>query len=134
MFRRIPRKLEEVLGDEGTDEFIDFINDSFSANKENVVELVSDRFEKRLSEELNALRTEVKEDIAELRLELKADIAGLRIEMTEFKMEVKEEISALRVEMKTEFAEIYKLISAQTRWMLGAIVALTGIFSIIVKL
>ncbi|MGJ4786826.1 hypothetical protein EHQ52_10725 [Leptospira koniambonensis] len=98
MFRRMPRKLEEVLGDNGTDEFVDFINDSFAANKENVMELVFERFEKRLSEELNAFRAEYKADIAELRL------------------------------------EIHKLLSIQTRWMLGAIVALTGIFSIITKM
>ncbi|PJZ51184.1 hypothetical protein CH362_04905 [Leptospira saintgironsiae] len=98
MFRRIPRILEEVLGNEGTNEFVDFINDSFAANKENVMELVFERFEKRLSEELNIFRAEYKADIAELRLEM------------------------------------HKLISSQTKWMVGAIIALTGIFSIIVKL
>lgn len=175
MFRRIPRKLEEVLGEEGTNEFVDFINDSFGANRENVVELVSDRFENRLSEELNtfrseyktdladlraefksdlaALRAEVKEDIAELRAEVKEDIAELRAEVkediAELRAEVKEDIAALRAEVKEDIAElrtemnekiselrieIHKLISVQTKWMLGAIIALTGIFSIIVKL
>lgn len=175
MFRRIPRKLEEILGDEGTNEFSDFINDSFAANKENVMELVSDRFENRLSEELNVfrseyktdladlraefksdiaeLRAEVKEDIAELRAELKEDIAELRTELkediAELRAELKEDIAELRAELKGEIAElrvemnekiselrieIHKLISAQTRWMLGAIIALTGIFSIIVKM
>ncbi|WP_243401916.1 apolipoprotein A1/A4/E family protein [Leptospira haakeii] len=127
MFRRIPRKLEEVLGDQGANEFLDFINDSFAANKENIVELVSDRFEKRLSEEINVFRSEIKAEMADLRAEVKEDIANLRAEL-------KEDLAEIRIEMKTEFAEIYKLIAAQTRWMLGAIVALTGIFSIIVKM
>lgn len=109
MFRRIPRKLEEVLGDEGANEFVDFINDSFAANQENVMELVFDRFEKRLSEELNAFRAEYKTDLADLRAEFKSEIAELRIEM-------------------------HKLMAAQTRWVLGAMIALTGIFSIIVKM
>ncbi|WP_425269476.1 LA_3696 family protein [Leptospira dzoumogneensis] len=98
MFRRVPRKLEEVLGDEGADEFVDFINDSFAANKEIVMELVFERFEKRLSEELNVFRAEYKAEIAELRIDM------------------------------------HKLIASQTKWMVGAIIALTGIFSIIVKL
>ncbi|MEI7012760.1 LA_3696 family protein [Leptospira licerasiae] len=131
MFRRIPRKLEEILGDEGANEFSDFINDSFAANKENVMELVSDRFENRLSEELNVFRSEYRTDLADLRAEFKSDIAELRAE-------VKEDIAELRVEMNEKISElrieIHKLISAQTRWMLGAIIALTGIFSIIVKM
>nr|WP_244288478.1 hypothetical protein [Leptospira dzoumogneensis] len=90
--------MEEVLGDEGADEFVDFINDSFAANKEIVMELVFERFEKRLSEELNVFRAEYKAEIAELRIDM------------------------------------HKLIASQTKWMVGAIIALTGIFSIIVKL
>ncbi|MGJ4745096.1 LA_3696 family protein [Leptospira sp. SA-E8] len=109
MFRRVPRKLEQVLGDEGANEFVDFINDSFAANKENVMELVFERFEKRLAEELNAFRAEYKQDLADLRAEFKAEIAELRMEM-------------------------HKLMATQTRWVLGAIIAMTGIFSIIVKL
>ncbi|WP_243396230.1 LA_3696 family protein [Leptospira hartskeerlii] len=109
MFRRIPRKLEEVLGEKGASEFVDFIDDSFAANRENVMELIFERFEKRLVEELNAFRVEYKKDLADFRAEVKAEIAELRIEM-------------------------HKLIASQTKWMVGAIIALTGIFSIIVKL
>lgn len=142
MFRRIPRKLEEVLGEDGTDEFVDFINDSFSATKENTVELVSNRFENRLSEELNAFRSEHKTDLADLRAEFKSDLSSLRTELkediAELRSELKGDIAELRTELKGDIAdlriEIHKLISIQTRWMLGAIVALTGIFSIIVKL
>ncbi|WP_246048612.1 CCDC90 family protein [Leptospira sarikeiensis] len=153
MFHRMPRRFEELIGNQGADEFVGFMNTAFAANKENIVEIVSERFERRLSEEIHAFRSEIKTEIADLRAEFKSDLAELRSELkgdisnlrselkseiaelrADFKMELKQEISDLRGEMNEKFAEVYKLISSQTKWMFGAVVALTGIFSIIVKL
>lgn len=142
MFHRMPRKFEEVIGSQGVDEFVGFMNTAFAANRENIVEIVSERFERRLSEEIHAFRSEIKTEIADLRAEFKSDLAELRSEFkseiaelrADFKMELKQEISDLRSEMNEKFAEVYELISSQTKWVFGAVVALTGIFSIIVKL
>lgn len=46
-----------------------------------IIEIVGEKFERRLSEEISSLRTELKEDNASLRAELKEDIANLRADM-----------------------------------------------------
>ncbi|WP_246050706.1 LA_3696 family protein [Leptospira langatensis] len=120
MFQKIPRKLEELLGPDGSENFTDFLNKAFAHSKENVVEHVFERFERRLSEEIHMFRVEMKTDMANLRLEFKTDMA-------EMKSELKDEIGLLR-------ADMYKLNSIQIKWTLATMVALTGIFALIVKL
>ncbi|TGK07715.1 hypothetical protein EHO59_06330 [Leptospira semungkisensis] len=119
MFQKIPRKLEELLGHDGSENFTDFLNKAFAYSKENVVEQVFERFERRLSEEINTFRVEMKTDMANLRSEFKT-------EMAEMKGELKGEISLLR-------ADMYRLNSMQIKWSLATMVALTGIFALIVK-
>lgn len=53
---RVPRKMEQTFGPEVVDEFIGFINDVYSVHKEDVVQLVSDRFDRRLSEEISVVK------------------------------------------------------------------------------
>lgn len=77
----VPKPLRDKLGEEGSDAFIDILNKSQEKQKNDVIEIVAEKFERRLSEEISGLRTELKGDIAGLRTELKEDIAGLRIEM-----------------------------------------------------
>jgi len=69
--QKVPRKLEEVLGPEGTDQFVDFLNVSFNSQKEDVIQLVADKFERKLVEETSKLRLEM----VNVKAELKSDIA-----------------------------------------------------------
>ncbi|MCE9500032.1 MAG: hypothetical protein K8R21_05990 [Leptospira sp.] len=90
--QKVPRKLEEVLGPDGTDQFVDFLNVSFNTQKEDVVELVADKFERKLVEEIS----KAKIDIANVKGSLETQIANLD-------------------------SKISKEIATQTRWILTAI-------------
>ncbi len=134
LIQKVPRKLEEVLGPQGTDDFVDFLNTAFSSTRNGTMEIVTERFERRLMtetgkirEEMAAFRAEWKTDLADFRAEIKMEIA-------EFKSEIRTEFANMRSELKSEIAEIHKTMAAQTRWVLAAMVGLTGIFSLIVKL
>ncbi|MBM9501462.1 hypothetical protein JWG44_14500 [Leptospira sp. 201903071] len=114
LVQKVPTRLGEVLGREGTVEFVDFLNHSFGENQTNTIEIVTDRFERRLTEETNQIRLEMSG--------LRSEFSGLRADFADH-----------RSEMKSEIAEIHKMIATQTRWIFGGIVGLIGVFSIIVK-
>ena len=84
----IPKALREKLGEEGSDALIDIINRAQGDKKTDVIRLVGEKFERRLSEEIagvnhrmERLRVELKEDNANLRAELKADNANIRADL-----------------------------------------------------
>jgi hypothetical protein len=62
----VPRPLREKLGEEGTDALVALINEAGENNKKSVIEVVEERFERRLSEEIGKLRAEM----ADLRANL----------------------------------------------------------------
>jgi hypothetical protein len=96
---KFPRKMEELLGLEGKDQFIDFLNDSFHNQEDSVLQVVSDRFDLRVTEEIG----KVNQSISLLDKRVTEEISGLRIEMHDgmFRLDNKitEEISGLRMEM-----------------------------------
>lgn len=62
----VPKPLREKLGEEGTDALVALINEAGESNKKSVIEVVEERFERRLAEEMGKLRAE----IADLRANL----------------------------------------------------------------
>ncbi len=62
----VARPLREKLGEEGTDALVALLNEAGENNKKSVIEVVEERFERRLSEEIGKLRT----DMADLRANL----------------------------------------------------------------
>ncbi len=149
---KFPHKLEDLLGRPGTDEFVDFLNQAFHSSKEDVVQTVGDRFERRLVEETSKLRIELKEDIAGIRTEMiglraefKENIADLKAELKEdlsavktvnagLQTELKGDISGLRSEMKSDNAVLHRDIAVQTRWILAVFLAAAVLYPILNQL
>ncbi|MBE7439825.1 MAG: hypothetical protein HS115_15330 [Spirochaetales bacterium] len=128
--QRIPRRLEELLGADGTDQFVDFLNGALQVHKEDIITTVVDKFERRVVAETSALRVQ----IAELRAEVKTKIAELRTE-------VKTEIAAVRTEMADKFEKVHReiggihaAIAGQTRWLVVLGLALVTLYPLINRL
>ncbi len=66
----VPRPLREKLGEEGTDALVTLINEAGENNKKSVIEVVEERFERRLAEEIGKFRAEVAGEISKLRAEM----------------------------------------------------------------
>ena len=58
--------MREKLGEEGTDALVALINEAGENNKKSVIEVVEERFERRLAEEMGKMRAEM----ADLRANL----------------------------------------------------------------
>ncbi|QCO42215.1 DUF1640 domain-containing protein [Leptospira interrogans] len=160
LVQKVPKRLGELLGPEGTVEFVDFLNRAFGDNNSTAIDIVTDRFERRLLEEGSKLRSEISELKAEFRFEfskfrseftdLKTEFTDLRTEFTDLRTEftdlrteftnlktefanLKTDFADHRADIKSEVVEIHKSISLQTKWILGVVIGTVGVFSIIVK-
>src|SRR5712692_6981057 len=124
----VPRPLREKLGEEGTDALVALINEAGENNKKSVIEVVEERFERRLAEEIGKLRAEIAEAMGKLRAEVAGEINKLRAELSG-------ETSKLRAELSGETsklrAELHDLRANLIQWMfvfwIGQIGVLTGI-------
>ncbi|MCR8639209.1 DUF1640 domain-containing protein [Leptospira interrogans serovar Ricardi] len=153
LVQKVPKRLGELLGPEGTVEFVDFLNRAFGDNNSTAIDIVTDRFERRFLEEGSKLRSEISELKAEFRFEfskfrseftdLKTEFTDLRTEFTDLRTEftnlktefanLKTDFADHRADIKSEVVEIHKSISLQTKWILGVVIGTIGVFSIIVK-
>src|SRR6266542_211997 len=95
----VPRPLREKLGEEGTDALVALINEAGENNKTLVIEVVEERFERRLAEELGKLCAEIAEAMGKLRAELFGEVSKLRVEIAGEISKMREETSKLRAEM-----------------------------------
>ena len=84
----LPKYLGEQLGDKGVDELLTILNQSADQNKASIMDISTERFERRLKEEISQFRVEVNEEISQLRLEgallrgeMKSDLAAAKSEI-----------------------------------------------------
>lgn len=117
--QRIPRRLEELLGADGTDQFVDFLNGALQVHKEDIITTVVDKFERRVVAETSALKVQ----IAELRTEVKTEIADVRTE-----------VANLRSELKSDIAGIHGAIAGQTRWLVVLGLAMVTLYPLVNRL
>ncbi|WP_156781747.1 LA_3696 family protein [Leptospira tipperaryensis] len=153
--QKVPRKLEEVLGAEGVDQFVDFLNSAFIASRAQILETSSDRFERHLSTEIAklkvefvAFKTEMKNEFLEFKIQIQAENAKFRSEIrtdiADFKAEIRKELKELResnveifksiANIHKAIADIHKTIAVQTRWMFGAVLGSVGLVLAIEKI
>lgn len=120
---KIPKKLEETLGEKGSKEFIDFMNVAFDDHKGDIIRESELRFEAILIKEISALRTEFKGDTASLRAEFKEEISSLRAV-------VKEDIANVKTMISQSEARLIK-------WFVGAAIAqiaiILSVLSLVIK-
>ncbi|HDQ14423.1 MAG TPA: hypothetical protein ENN41_06380 [Sediminispirochaeta sp.] len=79
----IPKALREILGEEAAEGLIELFNNFSDHTHNSVIELLVEKFERRLAEEIGKFRSEVAEQLAILRAEMHGQIAGLRAELIE---------------------------------------------------
>ncbi len=62
----VPKALREKLGEDGADALVNLFNQSEQRQRENVLEFVEEKFERRLSEEVGKLRVDIQQTRADL--------------------------------------------------------------------
>ena len=98
-FDAVPAPLRERLGHEATAGLIALLADAQKDWTAEVIGIVGDRFERRLTEETSRLRIEMTQGFAGLRQEIAAGLAAVRQEMAGGLAAVRLETAAVRQEM-----------------------------------
>jgi len=62
----VEKPLKDKLGDDGVDSLIHLLNQAQKDQKENVLEFVENKFERRLSEEISKVNKRITEEISKL--------------------------------------------------------------------
>ncbi|MEW6007498.1 MAG: coiled-coil domain-containing protein [bacterium] len=117
----IPRILREKLGEEIVDSLIELFNKSEERVKEDVFTLSAEKFERRLSQEISGVRSDlaILEGKFETRITQETSKLDKRIteevSMLEVKLDkrITEETSKLRVELKEETSKLDKRITEE---------------------
>ena len=88
----VPRPIREKLGDDGADALVALLNQASESTRIDVIVLVEEKFERRLTEEIAKLRIEFRDEIAKLRVELHNTIvtgdSALRVEMARMRADL----------------------------------------------
>ncbi len=110
------RPLRERLGEDGTDALICLLNQLREKQRDDVLKILEEKFERRLAEELGKVRGEMAEqgaalrnEIAETRASLSEEIGrtsgSLRGEIAEARASLQQEIAETRASLRQEIAE-----------------------------
>ena len=123
----VPKILRAKLGDDGAEALVEFFNEAQEANspKEEIIEIVEEKFERRLSEELGKLRVEMAEMKSELRnemAEMKSELHNQMInlfsesdgKMNKMDQNLRTEMAEMKASLKTEIAQSH---ADLVKWM-----------------
>ncbi len=122
VLQKIPRKLEEVLGPDGTDQFVDFLNTALQSSKEDVIQSVADKFERRVVEESASIRLEMQKQFAEMQKQF-VDVHRQFAEVQKQFAEVQKSITG-----------VHAAIATQTRWLLILALGALALYPLITRL
>ena len=115
----VPKILRTKLGDDGAEALVEFFNEAQAANspKEEIIEIVEEKFERRLSEEMG-----------KLRVEMSAMNANLQNKMAEIKSELHSEMADMNARFEKKIAQSHAdLIKWMFIFWVGQIGVMIGI-------
>ena len=124
----VGKPLREKLGDDAVDSLIDLFNQSLVEQKEDMLEFVEEKFERRLSEEIGRLGNKLTETKADLFTHISQTREELMIHISQTREELMIHISQTREELATQNS---KTRTDLIKWMFifwaGQFAALVGI-------
>lgn len=120
---QVPSSLRDRLGPEATSGLLDLLQDARGEWRDDVVNLCTERFERRLMEETSRLRVEMAHGFAQLRGE-----------MAQGRAQIREEMAQLRAEMTRGFSnERGELMKWMFLFWVGQVVAMAAIMSAMLR-
>ena len=131
---RVPASLQDRLGQEATAGLVELLTDARKEWTAEVIGMVGDRFERRLTEETSkvrvemaALRSDLRQEMAALRSDLRQEMAALRGDL---RQEMTEGSASLRQALADQRFEILKW--AFLFWV-GQFFAVAGLVAVLIR-
>ncbi|EMJ50491.1 hypothetical protein LEP1GSC111_2397 [Leptospira interrogans str. UT126] len=102
LIHKIPNQMEEILGPEGRDQFLAFLEEALTVSKNAILEVSFQQYETVLKFEIS----QVYSAIEAVKTTLSGEIEKLRYEIAVKIVNLQGEILDLRAEMKINFSEV----------------------------
>ncbi|AEN73893.1 hypothetical protein Rhom172_1985 [Rhodothermus marinus SG0.5JP17-172] len=124
----VPKVLREKLGDEGVEALIALLNEAASHERNNLLEIVEERFAWRVAEVEKRLDNRITEEVARLEQRITEEVAKLDRRVTEevarLDHRITEEGSRLEVALGERYASLVRWMFIFWAGQIGVIVAL----------
>ena len=120
---QVPHALQARLGDDATVALLDVLERSHREARDQLVAACTERFERRLVEEIAGVRVQ----IAQLGAELRQDLAAMRADLRE---EMATMGATLRQEMAADRVDLFKWCFL---FWIGQVLAISGIMGIMLR-
>jgi len=101
----VPKILRQKLGEDGAEALVELLNRLQENQKISILQFVEEKFERRLTEEISALREEIAKSSAALREEIAQNNAALREEIAQTNAALREEIAQNSATLRGEIAQ-----------------------------
>ena len=115
----VPPVLHDVLGDAASDALVELLDQATSRQRAELLDLVEERFARRLAELRDDLRGEMHAGFLDLQKQIGAVRADLGKEIAD---------------VRKEIGDVRKEITTQTRWLLGLLVGAAVLIPILQRI
>jgi Skp family chaperone for outer membrane proteins len=106
----VPKELREPLGEPGAKALVTFVDTALESNKNGTLQIVEERFTRRLAEENGKLRAEIAQENGKLRAEIAQENGKLRAEIAQengkLRAEMHEALAKQHVDLVTRMANL----------------------------
>ena len=119
----VARVLREKLGEDAIDGLQVLVDDAGRRWKEDVLVLVAERFDRRLGEEIGALRLDMAKEFAAVRVDTAKEFAAVRVEMAAMRTDLRSELAATR----------FSILKWSFLFWVGQLAAMTGIMALLLR-
>jgi len=131
---QVPRALQVRLGDEATVGLLELLDRSHREARQELMTACTERFERRLVEEVAGLRVQIAQLGADLRQEMATMGADLRQEMATMGADLRQEMATMGADLHQEMAagrvDLFKWCFL---FWIGQVVAVGGIVGVMLR-
>ncbi|WP_397547588.1 LA_3696 family protein [Rhodothermus marinus] len=131
----VPKVLREKLGDEGVEALIALLNEAAHYERNNLLGILEERFERRVTEESKRLDNRIAEEVARLDRRITEEVKRLEVLLAETEKRLDHRLTEEVAKLDRRIAEVQVALSERyaslVRWMfifwagqIGVIVAL----------
>ncbi len=100
----IPKPLQDRLGEEATESLVSVLRQQETGQKEDLIHIMQDRYERRISES----ELKIQASVADLRSELRQTESCLLVKISDLKTELKDEMTKGFLSAEQKFGDFQK--------------------------
>lgn len=128
---QVPAALQERLGVEATSGLLQLFDRAHREGRADVIAACTDRFERRLVEEISGVRVQIAQVEASLRRDMAEMGASIRQDMARMGADIRQEMTGIRQDMASGRVELLKWCFL---FWAGQVVAIAGIMGMMLRL